>query len=157
MPVDSSAFREALGHFASGVTVVTMAANGKSSGLTVSAFSSLSLHPPYILVCIDKRSSTLELVRASHVFVVHILALEQMDLSNHFASKIEDKLANIPHHTGSLGAPILENTLAYLECRMIQEIDAGDHYIYIGEVENSSVNPDKAPLLYFHGQYHSLA
>src|SRR5579875_3747482 len=157
MSVDTSLFRQVLGRFASGVTVVTMAHEGVASGLTVSAFCSLSLNPSYILVCIDKRSSTLELIRQSGSFVVNILSNEQSDLSNHFASKLTDKLSGIPHRIGSLGAPILDGTLAYLECSLVKEIDGGDHYIYIGEVQHTDLAEDKTPLLYYHGKYGQFA
>lgn len=156
MTVDSTHFRNALGHFGSGVTVVTMAYDGKTSGLTVSAFCSVSLTPPFILVCIDKRSSTLDLARNSQAFAVNILSHDQADISNHFASKSEDKVSSVPHHLGQLGVPILEGTLAYVECKVSQEIDAGDHVIFIGEVEDAQVDESKSPLMYFHGKYGSF-
>ena len=157
MAVDSATFRSALGHFPSGVTVVTMAHQGVKGGLTVSAFSSLSLNPPYILVCIDKRSQTLALLRDSGAFAVNILSSTQQDVSNHFASKLDDKVSGVAHHDGTLHCPILEGTLAHLECRLVQEVDAGDHFIYIGEVEDASVDPVKSPLLYYHGTYGNFA
>lgn len=156
MPVTPDEFKQALGRFASGVTVVTTADNDKLGGLTVSAFSSLSLDPPYILVCIDKRSSANALIQSSRVFAVNILAKDQADLSNHFASRREDKFAGVAYHMGRLGVPILENTLAALECALVQVVDGGDHYIYIGQVEHSSVAEGKEPLLYYRGQYRSL-
>jgi 3-hydroxy-9,10-secoandrosta-1,3,5(10)-triene-9,17-dione monooxygenase reductase component len=156
MAVDSMQFRSALGHFGSGVTVVTMAHEAQKSGLTVSAFCSVSLTPPYVLVCIDKRSSTLELIRKSQAFAVNILTQDQVSISNHFASKSEDKMSGIPHHLGILGTPLLDGTQAYLECKVTQEIDAGDHFIYLGEVEDAGVDEGKSPLLYFHGKYGSF-
>lgn len=153
MTVDAAQFRHALGQFASGVTVVTMAHDGESSGLTVSAFSSLSLHPPYVLVCIDKSSTTLNFARRAASFTVNILSEEQQHLSNHFASKLTDKLITVPHHIGQLGNPILEDTVAHLECRLEKEIDGGDHVILIGEVMDTHVNDQKQPLLYHSGHY----
>jgi 3-hydroxy-9,10-secoandrosta-1,3,5(10)-triene-9,17-dione monooxygenase reductase component len=157
MPVDSDAFRHALGRFASGVTVVTTAHEGQLAGLTVSAFSSVSLNPPLVLVCIDKRSSSIDLITRSRVFNVNILASEQEDTSNHFASRIADKFATAQYRTGTLGAPVLVNTLAYLECQLVESVDAGDHIVLIGQVEASEVDETKEPLLYYHGKYRSLA
>lgn len=153
MTVDAIQFRHALGHFASGVTVVTMAYEEEKSGLTVSAFSSLSLNPPYVLVCIDKSSTTLSLARAASSFTVNVLAEEQRHLSNHFASKAVDKLATVPHHTGQIGNPVLEETLAFLECSLTGELDGGDHVILIGEVVHAKVDETKKPLVYYIGQY----
>lgn len=105
MPVSADDFRHALGRFASGVTVVTTAVDGKLGGLTVSAFSSVSLDPPYILICIDKRSSVIPLLRTSRVFGVNILASDQSDVSNHFASRREDKFAGVSYRMGALVFP----------------------------------------------------
>jgi 3-hydroxy-9,10-secoandrosta-1,3,5(10)-triene-9,17-dione monooxygenase reductase component len=157
MPVNADQFRSALGHFASGVTVVTMSDGKRQVGLTVSAFSSVSLNPPYILVCIDKNSSTLDVLKSAQTFAVNLLCDNQIDLSNRFASKTDDKFSGVDHHAGQLGAPILENTLGFVECKVVQEIDAGDHFIYLGEVVDANVNIDKQPLLYYHGKYRSLA
>lgn len=153
MPIEGSLFRHVLGRFASGVTVVTMAYAGESSGLTVSAFSSVSLAPPLILICIDKQSSTLGLLRNSQAFVVNVLSAEQSALSNHFASKSAEKLAGIPHHTGRLGAPVLSHTLAHMECKLVSEVDGGDHFVYIGQIEEAAYDEEKLPLLYYHGSY----
>jgi 3-hydroxy-9,10-secoandrosta-1,3,5(10)-triene-9,17-dione monooxygenase reductase component len=156
MPVTADQFKQALGRFASGVTVVTTADNNKLGGLTVSAFSSLSLDPPYILICIDKRSSANALIQSSRAFAVNILAKDQADLSNHFASRQEDKFAGVAYRMGHLQVPVLEDTLATLECSLVQVVDGGDHHIYIGQVEHSSVDETKEPLLYYRGQYRSL-
>jgi 3-hydroxy-9,10-secoandrosta-1,3,5(10)-triene-9,17-dione monooxygenase reductase component len=153
MAIDSSTFRHALGHFASGVTVVTVADQGELSGLTVSAFSSLSLTPPYILVCIDKSSSTLGMVRRSKAFGVNVLSHDQSDLSNHFASKLKDKFSAVRHKIGPLGSPLLDDVLVAMECKLMQEVDGGDHAILIGEVDHASVQENKAPLLYYTGHY----
>ncbi|GGJ09933.1 flavin reductase [Alicyclobacillus cellulosilyticus] len=157
MPVTSEAFRQALSRFASGVTVVTTASGGQKAGLTVSAFSSLSLEPPYILVCIDKSSSSCAVLRSAGAFAVNILASDQAHLSQHFASRLEDKFAQVDYHPGLAGIPVLHGTLASLECRLVQELDGGDHFIYIGQVERTFVDESKSPLLYYRGQYRQLA
>ncbi|MCL6598106.1 MAG: flavin reductase family protein [Alicyclobacillus macrosporangiidus] len=157
MPVNPDEFRRALGRFASGVTVVTAQANGSAAGITVSAFASVSLQPPYILICIDKQSSTIPVLRAAGAFAVNFLNEDQAHLSNHFASKRADKFAGISCRQGQLGAPLLEDTLGYVECRVVREVDAGDHLLYLGQVEASDVDDTKRPLLYYHSQYHGLA
>ncbi|WP_067621796.1 flavin reductase family protein [Alicyclobacillus acidiphilus] len=156
MTIDAAHFRRALGRFASGVTVVTMAFGEEVSGITVSAFASLSLNPPLVLVCIDKSSSTLGLIRRGKSFAVNILASDQRDLSNHFASKQPDKMAGIPHRVGQLGNPILHGTQANLECVLREEFDGGDHFILIGEVHAVEVDEAKTPLLYYSSQYGSF-
>lgn len=153
MTVDATDFRKALGRFSSGVTVVTMAFGDEVSGITVSAFSSLSLQPPLVLACIDKSSATLRIARLGKSFAVNILADDQRDLSNHFASKLPDKLNGISHRVGQLGNPLLLGTQAFLECRLREELDGGDHVILIGEVEVAQVDETKSPLLYYNSQY----
>jgi len=156
VPVNSDVFRKTLGRFGSGVTVVSTAHAGEQSGLTVSAFCSVSLTPPLILVCIDKRSSSNDFIRKSQSFVVNILADNQIDVSNQFASKSEDKFSGIPHHEGYNQVPVLDNTLGSLECSVYQEIDAGDHFIFIGEVQHATVDEERQPLMYFHSQYRNF-
>ncbi|MDQ0191017.1 flavin reductase family protein [Alicyclobacillus cycloheptanicus] len=156
MPVDAQTFRHALGHFASSVTVVTLADEGRKTGLTVTAFSSLSLNPPYILICIDKQTDSLDVLRRSQAFVVNFLAAGQADLSNHFASTHPDKFSGIDHHMGMLNIPILKDTVGWLECRLVQEVDGGDHIICIGLVEHASIDDQAEPLLYYTGKYREL-
>ncbi|WP_290589921.1 flavin reductase family protein [Alicyclobacillus sp.] len=150
-------FRRALGRFASGVTVVTAAHDGQMAGMTVSAFSSVSLQPPYVLICLDKQAGTIPVLRASGVFAVNILSAGQVDISNQFASKRPDKFSGIDWRPGRLGAPLLAGVLASVECRVVQEMDAGDHLLYIGQVEATDIDTSAEPLLYYHGRYHGLA
>lgn len=156
MPVSDDAFRQALSRFASGVTVVTTRQEAVQTGLTVTAFCSVSLHPPSVLVCIDKRSSSLDLVRGAGAFAVNLLSDQQAHLSIHFAGTAEDKLASVPHRHGALGQPLLDGTLATLECSLQHEYDGGDHTILVGLVETAHVQPDLAPLTYYTGGYHHL-
>ncbi|OFW77691.1 MAG: hypothetical protein A2201_00125 [Alicyclobacillus sp. RIFOXYA1_FULL_53_8] len=156
MPVNSDSFKQALGRFASGVTIVTTADGERLSGLTVSAFSSVSLDPPLVLVCINKQSSAVDTLRSGRVFAVNFLSDEQIALSNHFASRTTDKFSDTAYHLGTLGVPILQGCLAHLEGSLVQEIDAGDHYVYIGQVEATEFDDTKQPLLYYHGRYETL-
>ncbi|RMG95248.1 MAG: flavin reductase [Chloroflexi bacterium] len=162
MPITSEEFRNALRHFPSGVTIVTIkAANSEvPHGLTVSAFASVSPDPPLILVCIDERASGHALMQQEGtVFAVNILAEEQSELSNRFAwIKDEDRFAVGDWETAVTGAPILKNALAWLDCTIYQRCRAGTHTIFIGEVQASSVpRPDEPPLIYWNRGYRRLA
>ena len=157
MPVSKDEFRNALGRFASGVTVVTTKSkDDKPSGITVSAFSSVSLEPPLILVCIDKRASVHEILEEGHHFAVNVLAEDQEVISRRFASKDTDRFAGIGYTEGIAGDPILTDTLACMECRVVYAYPGGDHTIVVGEVERINVSDGK-PLAYFRGGYVQLA
>lgn len=156
MAVDEQQFKDALGRFASGVTVVTVADGDERTGLTVSAFSSLSLEPPYILICINNASSALALLERTKQFAVSILSAEQSDISNRFASHTEDKFDGIKYHLGQSGLPVLDDALVTLECALVNTFPGGDHTIYIGRVDAATVDSSKSPLLYFHGKYGEL-
>lgn len=156
MPISSIQFREALGRFSSGVTVVTVASGSEKTGLTVSAFSSVSLNPPLVLVCIDKRSPSIDMIHRVKAFAVNILTDEQAAVSNQFASKTVDKFEGITHSSGPLGQPLLNNALVRMECSLWNAVDAGDHIVFFGQIESSEVNEDLQPLLYYRGQYGSF-
>lgn len=156
MPISSNEFRAALSRFASGVTVVTTKdAEGKPHGITVSAFCSLSLDPPLILVCIEKSAGSHNAFTESGFFVVNILSEEQIAHSNQFAAPIFDKFNGIKYQTGLEGVPILENALANLECKLVNSHENGDHTIFVGQVEKTTLKDGK-PLLYFHGNYRMM-
>lgn len=156
MAITNDEFRRALSRFASGVTVVTLKdKDGNPHGITVSAFSSVSLEPPLILVCIDHEAGSHRAFHESKRFVVNILSEEQSDHSNRFASRIPDKFINIHHHEGLEGIPVLKDALVNLECRLVQDFVAGDHTIFIGEIEQAHVNEGN-PLVYYQGDYRKL-
>lgn len=153
MPVSEDEFRHALSCFASGVTVVTtIDAAGDLHGLTVSAFCSVSLSPPMVLICIEKSTASHFAFHESGAFVVNILSDSQADLSEHFATPLVDKFAGRSYTRGIAGIPILENALANLECSLQEYFDGGDHSILVGEVERASVQ-DGMPLIYFQSGY----
>ena len=155
MPIDDARFRQAMGHFASGVTVVTTEHKGELYGMTVSSFSSLSLKPPLILICIDKSVPSHDVFRDASYFVVNILEKHQEHLSRRFATTTNDKFKGVAWHGGQLGLPVLDNTLAVIECRQHAALDGGDHTIFVGEVLNAEVH-EGAPLLYYRRGYHEL-
>lgn len=158
MPLDSRSFRKALGCFASGVTVVTALnpETGDPVGVTVSAFSSLSLEPPLVLFCLGKGTSSLEVFKAAGHFAVNILSESQRDLSIRFASRAEDKWRDQAWDKWDSGAPILANCLTNLECTLIQTVDGGDHLIFVGRVERMKHQEGGSPLIYFRGSYLDL-
>lgn len=157
MAIDQAEFRHVLGHFASGVTVVTACQAGTCHGITVSAFTSLSLEPPLVLLCIDQRSSWHDIVASAGTFVVNILAEDGAWLSQLFASRDPDKFTKVGYHIGRAGAPMLDEALAVLECRLHNQLPGGDHTIFVGEVIATEVRRKTKPLLYFRSGYHGLA
>ncbi|CAN5317316.1 flavin reductase family protein [soil metagenome] len=157
MPVSQDEFRQALSHLASGVSVVTTKdARGNPFGITVSAFCSVSLAPPLVLVCIEKATGSHHAFKESNAFVVNILDSTQMNISEIFATPLDDKFENVANEPGVFGIPILTGVLANIECRLMHSYDAGDHSIFVGEVERSTVSEGE-PLIYFEGEYRSLS
>lgn len=158
MPVHADAFKHALRRWPSGVTVVTARAGDRIHGMTVSAFSSVSLDPPLVLVCADKASHTHPLIAEARAFAAHILAQGQEGLSHRFASKADEwrRFEGIDWKPGVTGSPILPGALAVLDCRVVAAHDAGDHVIYVGEVESVTLS-EAEPLLWYGGRYRSLS
>jgi flavin reductase (DIM6/NTAB) family NADH-FMN oxidoreductase RutF len=156
MSITPQEFRAALGRFTTGVTVVTtIDGQGRLHGITVSAFSSVSLQPPLVLVCIEKNTGSHYAFVESRRFVVNILSESQQHISLQFASHIPNKFAGIEFYQGIDGIPVLAGALANLECRLTSSYEAGDHTIFVGEIENSVVRQGK-PLVYFQGNYRKL-
>ena len=155
MAIDKEAFRSALGSFVSGVTVVTTRDDSRPHGLTVSAFSSLSLDPPLVLICIDKKTVSYDALTRSGAFAINILADDQENISRQFASRVPDKFQDIAYYEGANKVPVLEGTVASIECLIVQAYEGGDHTIFIGEV-HSSVTRERRPLSYFRGGYRRL-
>ena len=153
--VDDADFRAVLGRFATGVTVVTTSKDGRPAGITVNAFTSVSLDPPLVLICIDRTSYVHDLMKETGVFAANILTDEQMALSNCFARRSEERLrgfCNAPYHIAATGAPILDDCLGFVDCRIVGVYPGGDHSIFVGQVVALSASDD-APLLYYRGKY----
>lgn len=155
MSVDQRSFRKALGCFATGVTVVTtLHPDSKApAGVTVSAFSSLSLDPPLVLFCLGNKTSSIDSFKSNGHFAINVLSETQRDLSIRFASRSEDKWAGMEWETGLGGVPLLSGCLATLECKLVNTIEGGDHLIFVGEVQNLTHQEGGAPLVYFRGAY----
>jgi flavin reductase (DIM6/NTAB) family NADH-FMN oxidoreductase RutF len=157
--VTASEFRQAMGHFATGVTVVTsIGADGEPVGTTASAVTSLSLDPPLVLVCFDRASLTLQAVRAHGAFVVNVLAAPQQHLSVCFARRGQAAAWDgVRHRPGPTGCPRLDGVLAALECTVEYSLPGGDHEIVVGRIRDAeTIGEDAAPLLYWRGTYASL-
>lgn len=157
MPVDDASFRLALSQFATGVTVVlTRDAAGAPAGLTVNAFTSVSLVPPLVLVCVDIRSDAHDPLAQSALFGVSVLSETQEDVSRRFAWRGPEKFEGFVLEHGEKGALLVPGAVAHLECAKVAAHRAGDHTIYVGEVRVLRVAPGR-PLLYHRGGYRRLA
>jgi flavin reductase (DIM6/NTAB) family NADH-FMN oxidoreductase RutF len=148
--VTSQAFRQTLGRFASGVTVVTVLEDGAPHGITVSAFLSVSLEPPLVLVSIDKKAHSHARMMNAERYGVSILNETQQAMSNHFAGRDPNA---IPEFEMLQDFPVLKQALAQLVCTTIQKVDAGDHTLFIGQIEQLAWQEEGKPLVYFHGGY----
>ena len=150
-------FRSALGSFATGVTVVTTRGEEHAYGMTANAFSSVSLDPPLVLVCVKTGAAGSEYIGRNGVFAVNILAADQEPLSRYFSSKTRPRgphaFRDISHRTAASGAPILDNVAGYLDCRLQAVHGAGDHKIFIGEVLDLDFASGREPLLFHAGRY----
>jgi flavin reductase (DIM6/NTAB) family NADH-FMN oxidoreductase RutF len=157
MTIDPDSFRSVLGRFASGITVVTTVdAQGRDVGMTVSAFASASLLPPLISICIDHTASMHGALCIAERFGVNILASEQEALSRRFATmESSHRFDGLGYERGESGVVLLDDALAHLECRRMAQYEAGDHTLFIGEVERAEAR-DARPLLYYRGGYAQL-
>lgn len=155
MPIDDAAFKLAMSHFASGVTVVTTEHEGRSYGMTVASFASLSLHPPLVLVCVEKSVKSHDAISASKKFGISILKQSQADISGRFASKSDDKFSGVDVRRGELGVPLIAGSLCMIECRLSDTLPGGDHTIFVGEVVDVETG-EGAPLVYYRSGYREI-
>lgn len=164
MPFPSTAieplsFREALGHYASGITVITSHIEGEPIGFTCQSFYSVSMSPPLVSFSVMSSSASYPKIRQAGRFVVNILSGEQVSISNQFARRGTDKWRGVQWQESPLGNPIIAGSLHWLDCEIHAEHAAGDHLIVIGEVKALNLQEAVAtqPLLYFKGQYRNIA
>lgn len=147
-------FRNALGRFATGVTVVTaLNAEGKPIGVTISSFNSVSLDPPLVLWSLSTNSPKLEAFRQASHYAINVLAADQRGLSNRFASRAEDRFADVPVRRGQGGTPLIEGCCAWFECTHEAHYPGGDHIIFVGRVEGFARGEATSPLVFFDGAY----
>ena len=162
MSLDSAGFRNVIGNFASGVTVVTTDVDGLLHGLTANAVSSVSLEPLLVLVCVDKGAVSHKQMEAASHFGMSILSEGQEDVSNTFAQTAPPEqdgagmLRGVQVRRAACGVPLIEGALAWLACEKHEVVDAGDHTIFLGRVVEGGMEHDAAPLLYFRGGYRRL-
>lgn len=154
MAIETSEFRRILGHWVSGVAVVAARSpDGQPCGLTANAVTSVSLQPPLLLVCIDRAADSHDCIRDAGAFSVNILGADQERLARRFAAwDIKAKFEGVAHSTGVTGAPLLDDALAWVECRIRASHPGGDHTIFIGEVLAGDAG-EGVPLLYYRGGY----
>lgn len=159
--IDAHTMRDTLRLWASGVAVVTTQCEDQRAGMTVSAFNSLSLEPPLILVCLYKTTTTAKTIHECGHFAVSFLSEDQAYIADRFAGRVplqenEDRFDGIALHTAVTGAPVLSDALAWLDCRVEQVHDGSTHWIVIGEVMAAGRRDGEAPLVYFNRNYRSL-
>lgn len=158
MPVDSTLQRKIMGHFATGVTVITTRVGDELFGMTANAVASLSLNPPLVLVCVDKRAAMFEYLRTSKVYAMNFLAESQEAISTRFAMKGPKEFRDLDWFAAETGSPVFRDSLAYLDCRVVDVAAGGDHDIFIGEIiDGGLLRATDHPLLYYSGKYQKLA
>jgi flavin reductase (DIM6/NTAB) family NADH-FMN oxidoreductase RutF len=151
--IDAATYRQVLGHFPTGVTVVTAVDDGVPVGLAVGSFSSLSLDPPLVLFCPAKSSSSWPRIRAAGSFCVNVLAADQEHVCRVFASREADKFASVPWTEGATGAPRLDGVLAWIDCTIEDVLEGGDHDIAVGRVVDLGCREGSGPLVFYRGGY----
>lgn len=151
--IDSRLFRDVLGHFPTGVTAVTAVHDGRPLGMAIGSFTSVSLDPPLVAFLPTKDSSTWAGIRAAGSFCVNVMAQDQMDTCGVMASRADDKFTDVEWRPGPTGAPIIEGSIAYIDCTIEAVHDGGDHDIVVGRVVELDVGNPKAPLLFWKGGY----
>jgi flavin reductase (DIM6/NTAB) family NADH-FMN oxidoreductase RutF len=154
-------FKRAAAAFPSGVAVVTSGHGDVVHGITVSAFSSLSLDPPQVLVCVSRWSKLNDMVHSSNKFAVSILATDQAHLGDLFARPGRDPVASfadiaVPHELVGTGSPVIAGSAAFFDCSVVMACESGDHSVFFGDVLRAGANEDKQPLLYYHRQYRRM-
>lgn len=157
-PDDPAGYRQALGCFATGITVVTgTAADGRRFGLTASSFQSVSLAPPLVLYSIRKGAASVDLVKAAGRFCVNVLRSDHAEIARRFAAPVADRFAGLDWQEGHLGCPALPQAIAAFECTLWATYDGGDHEIVVGEVQAMRRAPDGDPLIFFRGEFRPIA
>jgi len=157
MPIDKNELRRIMGHFATGVTVITtISKEGTAYGLTANALMSVSLEPPLLLISVDKKAESYPYFEQSRVFTINVLRDDQEGLSRRFAVSGGNKFEGVAYHRGANDVPILEETLAHIECRLYAAYDGGDHTLYLGEILEAETR-EGGPLLFYRGGYRAFS
>lgn len=155
--IEESRFKDVLGHYCSGVTVITAKDDGDPVGFACQSFQSLSLDPPMVSFAPAKTSTTWPRIQRTGRFAANLLAENQGDLCRNFAVSGGDKFAGVQWRPGATGSPLLSGALAWVDCEIVDEVDGGDHVIVLGRVVDLSSNAEARPLLFYRGKFESLA
>ena len=150
---DPAALRTVLGHFATGVAIITALDGDEAVGMACNSFTSVSLEPQLVLFCAAKSSTTWPRIQAARKWAANILSEESEEVCRLFAQKGADRFAHIAYSTGRTGAPVLEAAIAFVDCETVAEHDAGDHVIVVGRVQELGYAPEGKPLLFYRGGY----
>jgi 3-hydroxy-9,10-secoandrosta-1,3,5(10)-triene-9,17-dione monooxygenase reductase component len=150
---DPAALRTVLGHFATGVAIITALDGDEPVGMACNSFTSVSLEPQLVLFCAAKSSTTWPRIQAARKWAANILSEESEEVCRLFAQKGADRFAHIAYSTGRTGAPVLEAAIAFVDCETVAEHDAGDHVIVVGRVLELGYAPNDKPLLFYRGGY----
>lgn len=154
---DKEQFKKAVGKYPTGVTVISTRFEDAFYGFTANSFASVSLDPLMISFCLEKKAASLPAFKGADNFAISILAAEQSDISNHFAAHKKDKFEGQNYQIGKLsGCPLIAGALSYIECEKLQEIDAGDHVMFLGKVITTEIASDAKPLVYYSRKYYSI-
>jgi flavin reductase (DIM6/NTAB) family NADH-FMN oxidoreductase RutF len=155
--LDPRAFRDTIGRFATGVTVLTWDDGEHVRGMTANAVSSVSLDPMLVLVCVDRKTSAHAQLEHTAAFALNILAVDQVEVSKAFAQHGVEDMAGVAYHRNQTGAPVIDGALAWIECEVAERLAGGDHTIYLGQVVAIEIaRPEAGPLLFYAGRYRAL-
>lgn len=158
MLITEQEFKKALSNFPTGVTIITASSiDHQQIGVTVSSFTSLSLHPPLVLFCLNKNSQSLSLIKNSKYFAVNILSSTQQQLARQFAGDLNKRWINIDYSLHQIyNCPIINKVKTYLICQIHSQYDGADHIIVVGQLIESFINKDLDPLIYYHSNYFKI-
>jgi flavin reductase (DIM6/NTAB) family NADH-FMN oxidoreductase RutF len=158
MPIPSDQFKYVMRQWASGVSIATMQTAERRHGLTISGFLSISPEPPLVLISVGQELTSDTLLQASGAYAINLLRDDQHELSDRFAGRLGDvdRFEGLSTHTAATGAPILDDCLAWLDCRIVSSQVVGDHTLYIGEVDAAGVNGSTKPLIYWNADYRHI-
>lgn len=155
--IEPNSFKHALAKFTTGVTIISTTHQDQYYGFTANSFTSVSLSPPLVSFCHSKDAGSLEAFSKTDVFGVSILSNDQADISKHFATKMDGKFAGIDYHISDItNVPLIDGAICLLQCRKTNVFEAGDHFIFIGEVIDIFVNDNKEPIVYYNKQYKTI-
>ena len=150
-------FKEAVGRFLTGITIITTSHGGKLCGFTANSFTSVSLSPMLVSFCLNKESGSFDAFKATKHFSINILAEDQAEISRHFAKSGDNKFSEVNYEISSItGTPLISEAASFIECEKYNEFECGDHFIFIGKAIVTKVDKTKSPLLYFEKSYFSI-